>query len=100
MEAFRGTTVNILAQEFIKEFAGTDIRAIVVGGKIVAVMKRTGGEGEFRSNPHRGGSAQLITISPEERSTAIRAAKSIRSSRWGLRFAVLICCAPTTVASS
>jgi ribosomal protein S6--L-glutamate ligase len=76
IEAFRGANVNILAQEFIKESAGTDIRAIVVGGKVVAAMKRTGEAGEFRSNLHRGGSAKLIKISPEERSTAIRAAKS------------------------
>jgi ribosomal protein S6--L-glutamate ligase len=77
IEAFRGANVNILAQEFIKESVGTDIRAIVVGGKVVAAMKRTGEEGEFRSNLHRGGSAKLIKISPEERSTAIRAAKSM-----------------------
>ena len=77
IEAFRGANVNILAQEFIRESAGTDIRAIVVGGKVVAAMKRTGEEGEFRSNLHRGGSAKLIKISPEERSTAIRAAKSM-----------------------
>jgi ribosomal protein S6--L-glutamate ligase len=77
IEAFRGANVNILAQEFIKESAGTDIRAIVVGGKVVAAMKRTGEEGEFRSNLHRGGSAKLIKISPEERSTAILAAKSM-----------------------
>ncbi|MGJ8573001.1 MAG: 30S ribosomal protein S6--L-glutamate ligase [Hoeflea sp.] len=77
VEAFRGAGVNILLQEFIKEAGGTDIRAIVVGGKVVAAMKRTGAEGEFRSNLHRGGSAQLIKLSPEERSTAIRAAKSM-----------------------
>jgi ribosomal protein S6--L-glutamate ligase len=77
IEAFRGANVNILAQEFIKESAGTDIRGIVVGGKVVAAMKRTGEAGEFRSNLHRGGSAKLIKISPEERSTAIRAAKSM-----------------------
>ncbi len=77
VEAFRGAGVNILVQEFIKEAGGTDIRAIVVGGKVVAAMKRTGAEGEFRSNLHRGGSAALIKLSPEERSTAIRAAKSM-----------------------
>src|SRR5210317_1507190 len=74
IEAFRGAGVNILVQEFIKEAGGTDIRAFVIGGKVVAAMKRTGAEGEFRSNLHRGGSAQVIKISPEERSTAIRAA--------------------------
>lgn len=84
IEAFRGANVNILAQEFIKESGGTDIRAIVVGGKVVAAMKRTGAEGEFRSNLHRGGTAQLIKISPEERSTAIRAAKSMGLSVCGV----------------
>ncbi len=77
VEAFRGAGVNILLQEFIKEAGGTDIRAIVVGGKVVASMKRTGAEGDFRSNLHRGGSAELIKLSPEERSTAVRAAKSM-----------------------
>ena len=77
IEAFRGADVNIMVQEFIKEAGGTDIRALVVGGKVVAAMKRTGAEGEFRSNLHRGGSAMSIKISPEERATAIRAAKSM-----------------------
>ena len=77
VEAFRGAGVNILLQEFIKEAGGTDIRAIVVGGKVVAAMKRTGAEGDFRSNLHRGGSAELIKLSPEERSTAIRSAKAM-----------------------
>ena len=54
MEAFRGVNVNILVQEFIKESKGTDIRAIIVGGKVIAAMQRSGGEGEFRSNLHRG----------------------------------------------
>lgn len=77
VEAFRATKTNILVQEFIKEAGGTDIRAIVIGGKVVAAMKRSGAEGEFRSNLHRGGSAELIKLSPEERSTAVRAAKSM-----------------------
>jgi len=77
IEAFRATKTNILVQEFIKEAGGTDIRALVVGGKVVAAMKRTGAEGEFRSNLHRGGSAEIIKLSPEERSTAVRAAKSM-----------------------
>lgn len=77
VEAFRGAGVNILLQEFIKEAGGTDIRAIVVGGKVIAAMKRTGAEGDFRSNLHRGGSAQLIKLSPEERATAVRAAKAM-----------------------
>ena len=77
IEAFRGANVNIMAQEFIKEAGGTDIRAIVVGGKVIAAMKRTGAAGDFRSNLHRGGSAEVIKISPEERATALRAAKSM-----------------------
>ncbi|MFN3172302.1 MAG: 30S ribosomal protein S6--L-glutamate ligase [Hyphomicrobiales bacterium] len=77
IEAFRATNTNILVQEFIKEAGGTDIRAIVVGGKVIAAMKRTGAEGDFRSNLHRGGSAQVIKLSPEERSTAVRSAKAM-----------------------
>lgn len=77
VEAFRGAGVNILVQEFIKEAGGSDIRALIVGGKVVAAMKRTGAEGEFRSNLHRGGSANVVRLSPEERSTAIRAAKAM-----------------------
>ncbi|WP_417482446.1 30S ribosomal protein S6--L-glutamate ligase [Maricaulis sp.] len=77
IEAFRGAGVNILVQEFIKEAGGTDIRALVVGGKVVAAMQRTGAKGEFRSNLHQGGTAAPVKISPEERSTAVRAAKSM-----------------------
>ncbi len=75
IEAFRGAGVNILVQEFIKEAGGSDIRALVVGGKVVAAMQRTGAKGEFRSNLHQGGTAQAVKITPEERSTAVRAAK-------------------------
>lgn len=77
IEAFRGANINILVQEFIKEAGGTDIRAFVIGGKVITAMKRTGAEGDFRSNLHRGGSAQVVKLSPEERSTAVRAAKSM-----------------------
>jgi ribosomal protein S6--L-glutamate ligase len=75
IEAFMGLKTNILAQEFIKEAGGSDIRCLVVGDKVVAAMKRQAQEGEFRSNLHRGGSASLIKITPEERSTAARAAR-------------------------
>jgi ribosomal protein S6--L-glutamate ligase len=75
IEAFRGANVNILVQEFIKEAGSSDIRIFVVGGKVVASMKRTGAPGDFRSNLHRGGSAKTVKITPEERSTAVRAAK-------------------------
>ncbi len=77
VEAFRGANVNIMVQEFIKEAGGTDIRSIVVGGKVVASMKRTGAPGEFRSNLHRGGTAEAIRISSAERATAVRAAKTM-----------------------
>jgi SSU ribosomal protein S6P modification protein len=75
IEAFLGLNANIMVQEFIKEAGGADIRCFVVGGKVVAAMKRQGAEGEFRSNLHRGGSASLIKLRPEERQTAVRAAK-------------------------
>lgn len=75
VEAFRGVNVNILVQEFIKEAGGTDIRCLVIGDKVVASMRRQGKEGDFRSNLHRGGTATTIKITPEERSTATRAAR-------------------------
>lgn len=84
VEAFRATGTNILIQEFIKEAGGTDIRAIVIGGKVIAAMKRTGAEGEFRSNLHRGGSAQVVKLTPEERATAVRAAKSMGLNACGV----------------
>ena len=74
IEAFYGLNANILVQEFIQEAGGADVRAFVVDNKVVAAFKRQGKEGEFRSNLHRGGSAELIKITPEERSTAVRAA--------------------------
>ena len=75
IEGFMGLKAEILVQEFIKEAGGADIRCLVVGGKVIAAMKRQGAPGEFRSNLHRGGSAMAIRITPEERSTAVRAAK-------------------------
>jgi ribosomal protein S6--L-glutamate ligase len=77
IEAFRGAKVNILVQEFIKEAGGMDIRCLVVGDKVIAAMKRQGAGGDFRSNLHRGGSATTIRITPEERSTAVRAARTM-----------------------
>lgn len=74
IEAFRGLGADFMVQEFIKEAKGADIRCFVVGDKVVAAMKRQGKEGEFRSNLHRGGSAEVIKITPEERSTAVRSA--------------------------
>ncbi len=75
IEAFMGLNANIMVQEYIREAGGADIRCLVVGDKVIAAMKRQAREGEFRSNLHRGGSASLIRITPEERSTAVRAAR-------------------------
>jgi len=75
IEAFRGLKANILVQEFIKEADSKDIRCFVVGNKVVAAMMRVGRKGDFRSNIHRGGSVHKVKITPEERSTAVRAAR-------------------------
>ncbi|MCC4831082.1 30S ribosomal protein S6--L-glutamate ligase [Shewanella sp. 10N.7] len=77
IEAFMGLKANIMVQEYIKEAGGADIRCFVIGDKVIAAMKRQGAEGEFRSNLHRGGSATVVKLTPEERSTAIRAAKTM-----------------------
>jgi ribosomal protein S6--L-glutamate ligase len=74
IQAFGGLRANILVQEFIKEAGSQDIRCLVVGERVVASMIRKGAEGDFRSNLHRGGTAQAVRITPEERSTAVRAA--------------------------
>jgi ribosomal protein S6--L-glutamate ligase len=75
IEAFRGLDAHILVQQFVKEAGGSDIRCFVIGDRVVAAMKRTGAEGEFRSNLHRGGSSALVKITPKERATAVKAAK-------------------------
>jgi ribosomal protein S6--L-glutamate ligase len=75
IEAFMGMRTNILVQEFIKEAGGADIRCFVIGNRVVAAMMRQAKEGEFRSNLHRGGAANLIKITPSERATALKAAK-------------------------
>lgn len=77
MEAFNGLEARIIAQQFIKEAGGADIRAFVVDGQVVGAMKRQGKEGEFRSNLHRGGSATIIELSEEEENTALVAAKAM-----------------------
>ena len=77
IEAFQGANVNILVQEFIKEADGADIRALVIGDKVVAAMQRQGAPGEFRSNLHRGGAGTAVKISPEERATAVKAANTL-----------------------
>ncbi len=74
MEAFYGVKANMLIQEFIKESKGSDVRAFVVGGKVIGAMRRQGSEGEFRSNLHRGGSAKMIKLTKQEWQTAVNAA--------------------------
>ena len=82
VEAFNTLKARVIVQEFIKEAKGEDIRAFVVDGTIVGAMRRRGKEGEFRSNLHRGGKAELIDLSPEEQEMAVHAARAL-----GLRVA-------------
>lgn len=77
IDAFMGLNAHILVQEYIREANGADIRCFVVGGKVIAAMKRQAKAGEFRSNLHRGGTASKISLTPDERSTAIAAAKTM-----------------------
>ena len=77
IQAFMGLGANILVQEFIKEAGGSDVRCFVVGGKVIAAMQRTAPPGEFRSNLHRGGTAQLAKLTTAERRTAVNAAKAM-----------------------
>ena len=77
IQAFMGLNTNILVQEFIAEAGGADIRCLVIGDKVVAAMKRQAPEGEFRSNLHRGGTAELVKLTSEERRTAVSAAKTM-----------------------
>ncbi len=75
IDAFRELKANFMVQEYIREAGGADIRCFVIGDRVVAGMKRQAKEGEFRSNLHRGGTATVVKLTPQERSTAIRAAK-------------------------
>jgi ribosomal protein S6--L-glutamate ligase len=84
IEAFMGLNADILVQEYIKEAGGADVRCLVVGGKVIAAMKRQAAEGEFRSNLHRGGSASIVKLSPAERKTAINAAKTMGLNMCGV----------------
>lgn len=77
IEAFLKLDAQILVQEYIAESNGADIRAFVVDGQVVGAMMRQAKEGEFRSNLHRGGTASLVTLTKEERETAIKAAKKL-----------------------
>ncbi len=76
--AFKSLNANILVQEFIKEAKGADIRVFVIDGHVVGAMKRQSKEGEFRSNLHQGGSAEVIELTDEEEIAAIKAAKAMR----------------------
>lgn len=77
IQAFMGLNSNILVQEFIKEAGGADVRCFVVGGKVIAAMQRQAPAGEFRSNLHRGGTAELAKLTRKERATAVAAAKAM-----------------------
>lgn len=77
MQAFYVEGVNFLVQEFVEESAGTDIRAFVVGGKVVASMKRQSLDDDFRSNIHQGGEGTVVKLTDEERKTAQKAAKAM-----------------------
>ncbi|HEY1085658.1 MAG TPA: RimK family alpha-L-glutamate ligase [Candidatus Saccharimonadales bacterium] len=77
MQAFYVEGVNFLVQEFVKESAGTDIRALVVGGRVVASVKRQSLDGDFRSNTHQGGEGIAVKLTDDERKVAIKAAKAM-----------------------
>jgi len=77
IEAFNGLRERVIIQEFIKEAKGADIRVFVINGKVVGAMKRQGKEGEFRSNLHRGGKAEVVKLSRKESNAAIKAAHAM-----------------------
>ena len=77
---------NVLLQEFIKESAGTDIRAFVVGSQVVASMKRQSLDDDFRSNLHKGGLGEIVKLTPDERKTCIKAAKAMGLTVAGVDF--------------
>lgn len=77
MQAFYVEGVNFLVQEFVKESAGTDIRALVVGGRVVASVKRQSLDDDFRSNTHQGGVGTIVKLTDEEEKTAIKAARAM-----------------------
>ncbi len=84
IEAFHSMKARVIVQEFIEEAKGADIRAFIVGNKVVGAMKRQGKEGEFRSNLHQGGTGTLIKLSKEEREVALTAARAMRLSIAGV----------------
>jgi len=78
LEAFNGLQARVIVQEFIQEAKGADLRALVVDGQVVGAMKRQGKEGEFRSNLHRGGSANIIKLNHDELKLAMSASKALK----------------------
>ena len=78
LEAFNGLEARVIVQEFIKEAKGADIRALIVDGQVVGAMKRQGKDGEFRSNLHRGGSANVIKLNEQELKLAMNASKVLK----------------------
>lgn len=84
IEAFHSMKARVIVQEFISEAKGADIRALVIGNKVVGAMKRQGKEGEFRSNLHQGGSGTSIKLSKNERKVALTAAKAMNLSIAGV----------------
>ena len=84
LEAFNGLQARVIVQEFIKEAKGADLRVLVIGDQVVGAMKRQAKEGEFRSNLHRGGTAEVVELSDEEENAALRAAKAMNLSVAGV----------------
>ncbi|MDX2776534.1 RimK family alpha-L-glutamate ligase [Streptomyces caniscabiei] len=84
MQAFYVEGVNFLVQEFVKESAGEDIRALVVGSRVVASVKRQSLDDDFRSNTHQGGIGKAVKLTEEEEKTAIKAAKAMGLSICGV----------------
>jgi ribosomal protein S6--L-glutamate ligase len=77
IEAFSAANVNILIQEYIREASGSDVRALVIGGEVAAAMKRTSRKGDFRANLHRGGKAEPVTLTDDERTTALKSVEAM-----------------------
>ncbi len=84
IEAFRGLYANFLVQAFVAEAKGADLRCFVVGDQVVAAMRRQAASDDFRSNLHRGGKAEPIELSAEERSVAVKAAHVLGLSLAGV----------------
>ena len=86
IQAFNGQNMSVLVQEFVEEAGNTDIRVLIVGDEIVGAMERTGADGDFRSNLHRGGSAKIIDLTDEEKSISLKSAKAMGLNVCGVDF--------------